>query len=217
MKYSLSKEELSHYVVKQLNSFFPDANEIRVADFLDYIDPILNRIEYCFSHVNNKYFHDGNDVRFNHLHADQYAMFLYFAANTIYQQNGCLDLCTKLFYLNRLLHGIDAYYEVKLPDIFLFVHPIGTVLGRGHYSNFFLVYQRCGIGSNRDIYPVLKEHVTLHPGSSILGNCIVEENCSLASGSLLLDRNLEKNTLYIGNPKSFLMKEKVNVETIWRI
>jgi serine O-acetyltransferase len=217
MKISMPKEELAHYVVKQLNSFFPDKNEIIVADFLDYIDPILKRTEYCFSHVNNKYFSDGNEVLFNHLHGDQYAMFLYFAANTIYKKNGDQNLCAKLFYLNRLLHGIDAYYEVELPEIFLFVHPLGTVLGRGKYSDYFLVYQRCGIGSNKEIYPVMKEHVTLRPGSSILGNCIIEENCTLASESLLIDRNLEKNTLYIGNPKSFFIKQKKDVDTIWRI
>jgi serine O-acetyltransferase len=118
--------------------------------------------------------------------------------------------------LNKYLHGIDAFYEVELPDIFLFVHPLGTVLGRGTYSDYFLVYQRCGIGSNHDVYPVMKEFVTLRPGSSILGNCIVEENCTIAAGSLLLDKNLGENTLYIGNPRDYVIKTNSEILPIWK-
>ena len=216
MKMSIHKDELVLYLVKQLNSFFPDMNLIHEKDMMEYINPILERVEYCFSHINNKYFFDGDEVVFNHLHGDQYAMFLYYAANTIYTRGGDETVCTKLFYLNRMLHGIDAYYEVELPDIFLFVHPLGTVLGRGKYSDYFMVYQRCGVGSNRDVYPAMKKYVTLRPGSSILGNCNIEENCTLAAGSLLIDRNLQKNTVYMGNPKSFFTRQKEEHDTIWR-
>jgi serine O-acetyltransferase len=217
MKMSITKEDLINYVAKQLNTFFPDKNEIKTNELADYIDSILERTESCFTHVNNRYFFDGKEVLFNHLHGDQYAMLLYFAANTIYRRGGNETICSKLFQLNRCLHGLDAFYEVELPDIFLFVHPLGTVLGRGKYSDYFMVYQRCGIGSNKDIYPVMKEFVTLRPGSSILGNCMVEENCTLAAGSLLIDRSLEKNTLYMGNPKSCIVKQKKEIDAIWRI
>lgn len=216
MKVSISKEDLVYYVTAQLNTFFPDKNSVKKKDFADHIDTILERTEFCFSRVNNRYFFNEGEVLFNHLHGDQYAMFLYLAANTIYRKSGDTAICAKLFQLNRLLHGIDAFYEVELPDIFLFVHPLCTVLGRGQYANYFMVYQRCGIGSNRDVYPVMKEHVTLRPGSSILGNCTVEENCALAAGSLLIDLDLEKNSLYIGNPRSFVVKEKPHKEAIWR-
>lgn len=217
MKLSITKQELVDYVVNQLNTFFPDGNLVKVDDFADCIDTIFKRTEFCFSKINNRYFFNGSKVLFNHLHGDQYAMFLYFSANTLYKKGADATICSKLFQLNRFLHGVDAFYEVELPEIFIFVHPLGTVLGRGVYSNYFMVYQRCGVGSNKDVYPVMKEHFTLRPGSSILGNCQVEENCVLASGSLLIDRNLEKNTLYIGNPRSFVVKRKTEIETIWRV
>lgn len=216
MRMSLTRSDLVSYQCSQLNTFFPDHRKCTAGDLDPFMDEIISRTEFCFSHINNRYFFDKDEVIFSHLHGDQYAMFLYFAANTIYGHGGDSVICSKLFHLNRFLHGIDAFYEVNLPDVFLFVHPLGTVLGRGEYSNYFMVYQRCGIGSNKDIYPVMKEHVTLRPGSSILGNCTVEENCAVASGSLLIDRNLAKNSLYIGNPRSFIVKEKPNKEAIWR-
>jgi len=92
---------------------------------------------------------------------------------------------------------------------------LGTVLGRGTYSDYFLVYQRCGIGSNQDVYPVMKEFVTLRPGSSILGKCVVKENCTIAAGSLLMDQDLQKNSIYIGDPKSYSIKNSPEILPIW--
>jgi len=61
----------------------------------------------------------------------------------------------------------------------------------------------------------MKKFVTLRPGSSILGNCLVEENCTLAADSLLIDKNLEKNSLYIGNPRNHLIKTNSGILAIW--
>lgn len=217
MEMSICKEDLSKYIASQINVFFPDGNPL-CAGFLNrYMGEIISRVEFCFSKINNRYFFDGKNVLFDHLNGDQYAMFLYFVSNTIFQLTNDVNFSAKIFNLNKLLHGIDAFYEVELPDVFLFVHPLGTVLGRGRYSNYFIVYQRCGVGSNKGFYPELKEHVTLRPGSSVLGKCLVEDNCTLASGSLLIDRNLEKNTVYIGNPKSFVMKKNDNLNNIWKV
>ncbi len=124
-------------------------------------------------------------------------------------------LCTKVYQLNKCLHGIDAFYEIELPDISLFVYPIGAVLGKANYSNYFLVYQQCGIGSNHDIYPTLEEYVSLHPGASIIGNCVIEKNSKISAGSLIMDSNLEKDSVYIGNTLSFVTKKSHKRLSIW--
>lgn len=216
MEISLSQSDLLDYLVCQLKTFFPDKKDIQKDEIRKNFDEIIQRTEFCFSKVNNKYFKDNSSIIFNHLHTDQYAMFLYFASNTLYRNNSDLELCTKIFQLNKFLNALDVFYEVELPDIFLFVHPLGTVLGRAKYSNYFLVYQRCNIGSNHDIYPSLSEHVSLHPGASILGNCKVEENCKISAGSLLMDSNLEKNSIYIGNPNKYKIKTSKKINPIWK-
>lgn len=216
MRMSITPRQLVDCLVNQINAFMPDGDKVFADEIMPHIGNIMDRTQRCFSRINNKYFSDNGEVIFNHLHADQYAMFLYFSCNTLYRSKADLKLCTKICQLNKCLHGIDAFYEVELPDIFLFVHPLGTVLGRGTYADYFMVYQRCGIGSNHDVYPVMKEYVTLRPGSSILGKCLVQENCTIAAESLLLDKDLEKNSVYIGNPRDYIIKLNPEPLSIWK-
>jgi len=58
------------------------------------------------------------------------------------------NVCEKIYCLNKCLNAIDIYFEVELPNIFLLVHPLGTVLGKAKYNDFLLVYQQCTVGSN---------------------------------------------------------------------
>src|SRR5205823_183490 len=98
------------------------------------VDRAVERAEHCFSRINLKYFNDGATTRFDHLHTDQYAVFLYLLANTIFRAGGDTRLAAKVYALNKALHGVDAFYEVELPSVFAFQHPVGTVLGRGRYG-----------------------------------------------------------------------------------
>lgn len=216
VRLTLDPALLSKYVAQQVNTFFDDGQQSCIDDIRALLPECLKRLEHCFAHINNKYFFDGNGAVFNHLHSDQYAMFLYFLCNTAYKMKAPRDLASKLFLLNKLLHGIDAFYEIELPSIFMFVHPLGTVLGRGTYADYFMVYQRCGVGSNHDIYPKLGPYTTLHPGSSVLGDCTLNSNCTLAAESLLLDKSLDKNVVYIGNPRDFIIRSAPDVMTVWR-
>lgn len=214
---SIDKSKLLNYTLTQVKTIFPDGRNYVLQDVLKSFERAIERLEYCFSKINNKYFIVNDQVSFNHLNGDQYSMFLYFFSNSLYINNYNITLCEKLFLLNKTFFGIDAFYEIKLPDIFLFVHPVGTVLGRASYSDFFLVYQRCNIGANHNIYPVLEEHVSLHPGSSVLGNCRLEWNTKLGANALLIDKNLPSNNIYIGNPKAFEIYKNMEINPVWKI
>jgi serine O-acetyltransferase len=213
---SLSADELAAMATRQLNNLFPDGQTIVPSDISGAVPGALERLEHCFSYIGNKYFFDGRQVVFDHLHGDQYAMWLYLLSNEIYLRNGPSAVCKKLFLLNKALHGCDIYYEVELPSVFLLVHPLGTVLGRGRYADFFIAYQRVGVGSNHDVYPILGRYLTLHPGSAVLGNSMVGDHCTIATESLLLDRELPANSIYIGSPRDSLIKPHVNNTSIWR-
>jgi len=213
---SLSDSDLVAYTASQLNSMFPDGRSVASDTLLALLPAIMERLEHCFTQINNKYFFDGSDALFNHLHGDHYAMFLYWAANTAFHANASEGLASKLFLLNKALHGIDAFYEVELPSVFLFVHPLATVLGRGRYSDHLLVYQRCGVGSNHGVYPQLGRFVTLRPGSSVLGNCRIGRNCTIAAESLVLDHDLPDDCVYIGNPRQFIVRPAGELPPIWR-
>lgn len=213
---TLGQKQLADYVTRQLNNFFDDGQAVHNNDVFQLLPQVMGRLEHCFTHINNKYFFDGISAVFNHLHGDQYAMFLYLLCNTAYKVGAPAGLAAKSFLLNKSLHGVDAFYEVELPSVFLFVHPLGTVLGRGRYSDYFLVYQRCGVGSNHDVYPTLGPYTTLRPGSSVLGKCTLGRNNTLAAESLLLDRDLLDDSVYIGNPRDFVIRSNSDIPSIWR-
>lgn len=214
---SLDAPALAAYAAAQVNGLFPDPDPVLADDLRPAVDGALPRLEHCFSHVANKYFFDGEQAVFNHLHGDQYAMWLYLLSNELHRQRGSAVTCSKLFLLNKALHGIDAFYEVELPSIFLLVHPLGTVLGRGTYSDYFVAYQRCGIGSNKDVYPALGRYLTLRPGSAVLGACVIGDHCQIATESLVLDRDLPDHTLYIGGPKTGTLKRQDRPYPLWRV
>ncbi len=213
---SLTPPALARYAAAQLNSHFPDADAVTVDELMPALPRALERLEHCFSAVNNKYFFDGEAAVFNHLHGDQYCIWLYYLSNELFRQGGAPSTCAKLFLLNKALHGCDIFYEVDLPSIFLVVHPLGTVLGRGTYSDYFVAYQRCGVGSNHDIYPTFGKYLTLRPGAAVLGKCNIGDNCQIASQGLVLDRDLPANTLYIGNPKTAVTKPQTAHYPLWR-
>jgi serine O-acetyltransferase len=213
---SLAPAELAKYVRGQINAIFPDAMLADDDALMAVMPAALARLEHCFTHISNKYFFDGESAVFDHLHGDQYAMWLYILSNTLYRAGGRPDLCKKLFLLNKMLHGCDIFYEVELPPVFLLVHPLGTVLGRGTYGNFLMVYQRCGVGSNHDIYPRLGDFLTMRPGSAVLGKATVGANCTIAAESLLLDKDLPADSVYIGNPRDPLIRPNTTKDPIWR-
>ena len=118
---SIDQILLVQYVRRQLDQFFPD--NLPTDEIEAYIDDVLDRIVYCFSAINDKYYTKDSQTYFNHLNSDHYAMFLYFLSNTLYRNGADVRLCEKIFYLNKMLHGIDVFYSVELPEIFcLFIH-----------------------------------------------------------------------------------------------
>lgn len=213
---TLDLHGLAELASAQINSMFPDGNPVAADELLPSAARSLKRLEHCFSHINNKYFFDGQQAVFDHLHGDQYAMWLYFLSNQLHLDGAAPAASKKLFLLNKALHGCDIFYEIALPSIFLLVHPLGTVLGRASYQDYLLVYQRVGIGSNHDIYPQLGRHLTLRPGSSVLGQARVGDHCSVAAESLVLDRDLPDHSLYIGNPRDHIIHHRQLVQTIWK-
>jgi len=213
---SLDLDGLCRLVTRQCDNLFADGDPMGSVELVASAQTALQRLEHCFSAVNNRYFFDGVRAQFDHLHGDQYAMWLYLLSNQMHRDQAPAAWCKKVFLLNKALHGCDIFYEVELPSIFLLVHPLATVLGRGSYQDYFLVYQRCGVGSNHDVYPSLGRHVTLRPGSAVLGASQVDECSTIAAESLVLDRHVPSNTVYFGNPRDNWSRTRNSVESIWR-
>ena len=216
MKLSLPPDRLAAYVADQLSSSFPDYT-LGVAGISPALALTIERVEYCFSRIRDKYFVDGKDVVFNHLHSDQYAMFLYLLSHTVWSVEENEEVAARIYGLNKHLHAIDVFYQVELPDIFLFNHCIGTVLGRAQYANYLMVHHNCTIGANYDgEYPIIEEGVVMHAGSVIAGRCHIRTNSWLEAGAIVIDSELPAGQVIFGQYPDMRCKQaRRNVRDIY--
>ena len=198
MDTSLGSDDLAAYVASQVSAFFPD-DRVDAGQLDRPLARALERAEHCFSHVRRKYFVQDDRTVFNHVNTDQYAMFLYLLSNTLFRMEESPSLAAKVYALNKALHSIDAFYEVELPDIFLFQHPVGTVLGRATYGDYFCAYQRCSVGANLDdVYPVIGRGVVMYAGSAIIGASRIGDNCLLSLSATVMDAEIPPNSVIFG-------------------
>ncbi len=102
----------------------------------------------------------------------------------------------QLYSANRRHHAIDLYYEVDLPEHVMFVHPLGTVLGRATYGDYLCVYNGVNVGSTVDRnYPVLGTGVVLFPGAKVLGKSVLGNNVWVTANTVILDQVVPNNVV----------------------
>ena len=202
MKQSLTLMLLADYATKQANTLFPDPNPVRQAETKRFLPLVLNRLERSLKGLTNPYFHRDGAVFFDHLHSEQYSMFLYLLANECGRAGEKhRRMATKFYLLNKALHGLEVYYQVEMPEVFWFAHAVGTVLGRARYGNGFVVMQGCTVGNVSGHYPVLGERVVLCAGSSVLGDCRLGHDVCVGAGSLLINALVPAGSTVVGRGK----------------
>ena len=198
MQLSLARNDLALYVSKQFENLFPDGADL--GDLPRFVDLALGRIDHCFSRVRLKGFFAGDEAQFSHWHSDQYAIFLYYLANSAFRERPGHPIADKAYALNKALHALDAFYEVELPDVFAVQHPVGTVLGRASYSDYFICYHNCTVGANLDNdYPSFGRGVVMYGGSRVIGKTSVGGNSFVSTGAIIIDGGtLEPNSVLHG-------------------
>lgn len=116
------------------------------------------------------------------------------------------SLSDRLYFLDKMLNACDLFYEVELPDIFGLDHPVGSVMGRAKYSDYFSFGQNCSVGNNRGIYPKLGYHVRMCANTSIIGNCIIGNNVTIGANACVKDRDIPDNSLVFGQSPNLIIK-----------
>ena len=124
-----------------------------------------------------------------------------------------------LYYLNKILHSNDWYYQIELPDIVWAEHPLGSVLGRAKYGNGFFFMQNCTVGgspnaSSAICYPTIGENVLLYAGSSILGEACIGNNVIISAGTLIINEQIPDNCMVFGRSPHLIIKQKEAQEMI---
>ena len=196
MKLSLQPADLRHYIVSLLSTYFPDGLSAHVE--IDTINYALERLEYSQYRINKKYYQVDKLPVFNHLNADHFASFLWFLGNTIFKHSDDDLLPTKLSYLNKIMHGIDLFFSVEMPDVFMLVHPVGSIIGHASFNNYLMIYQNCSVGATDSEYPVFGEGVVLYSKSSVLGASKVGDNVLIGANTLVVNSSVSNNTIIVG-------------------
>lgn len=211
---TLSPPALERYVATLLAHHFPDGHEAG-ALLRDHLAATMKRLEHCFSHIRRKYYAQDGDVAFDHLNSDHFASFLYLLANTIWRETGAMETPTRLFYLNKILHGLDLFYSVELPPVFMLVHPLGTVLGHARYGNYLVVYQNVTVGADATgPYPSFGTGTILYARSAVVGDCTLGDNVVLGANAFLLNTSVPPNSLVVGQyPRHRILPNEESVMT----
>lgn len=207
---SISSDRLCHYTSTQLNNFFPDETKISLEKEL--VEGALSRLNFCFKHVSLKHYFNGEEVRFNHLFSDHYVMYLWYLSNVVFKQHGKCDLANKIYYLNKTLHGLDCMYDTAMPDIFLLFHSSGTMLGKAAYADFFIALQGCTVGSQKGSYPVFGKGVSLTANSSVIGNCVIGNRCTISTRTTIFQKNMADDTTAYMNFETGQLQMKTSRE-----
>lgn len=213
-KLSLPPTELERYVLALVAHHFPDGYR-PTYPLSDLVEKALKRTLFSFSHIHRKYYREAGVTCFDHLMGDHFTVFLYFLGNTIWRETGDTALPIRLFYLNKVLHGIDLFYSIAMPDIFMVVHPLGTVLGNARYGNYLVVYQNVTVGADEaGIYPSFGEGTVLYAKSTVIGACTLGNNVVLAANAMLLNRDAPANSVVVGQyPNHRLLPSR---ESVWQ-
>lgn len=205
MQLSLPTDEFKHFVLAQLDHFYPDGRSALATgggDFNKAFDLALERLEYCFNHIKIRGYKradDGNPL-FHHLNSDQYSQFLYYLSNSLWKLNGDKNICDKLILLNKALHGIWYSYKNNLPDIFLFVHPVGTVLGNVNYSDYLVVYQNVTVntirvGMSEDYAQTFGKGLLLASGAKFIGSESIGDWVSIGVNACVYKQSVPSNSI----------------------
>ena len=199
--------QLFQLIVKQLKNLFhfnKEETDILHRSFTSALD----KVKYSFSFSHNKYYKQNGSIYFNPYQSAQYCIFLYWLSYELGIDSKGSCLADRVYYLNKALNSVDIYHQVRLPDVFFLDHPVGSVIGRADYGMCFSFSQNCTVGNNKGIYPVIGKNVTMNSGSSIIGNCTIEDNVILGAGTLIKDQNIPSCSLVFGQSPSLIIKSR---------
>lgn len=181
----MTKEQLQRHVEFQLRNIM-----CADIDCSAYISNAIDRTMVSLCAANNGYFSRMGGVP-DVYHSVAYATFLYFLSNEMFVKDAGGINADKVYYLNKTLNGLEAFYADELPSIFSMEHPFGTVLGRAKYGDYLFFYQGCTVGGswlNDELYyPVIGEHVTMFSGSKILGASNIGNHVIIAANTYIIN------------------------------
>lgn len=205
-------ESIEKTVLLQLHNYWTQIDE---AAIIKAIPAALRDIEENYKGLPNKRYYDNNEVVFSPFISVQWMNFLYRLSHVLYKNDdGCA--ADQVYYLNKIMHSNDWFYAIDLPVHFLCEHPLGSVLGKAKYGDFFFIYQGTTVGGNRRngvlYYPVIGNNVILYANASVLGDTHIGNNVVVSADSFLINETIPDNCVVFGKSPNIIIKQKSEEE-----
>lgn len=213
MKSIINTNELLQQLYTQLRSHFLLSKE-EESCIEQVLDCVLERCEKNYTASDSKYYHlKSGEIIFNPYHSVQYMVFLYYLSNELYKQQKPSILCDKVYYLNKIMNGVDLFYAIELPEVFSAEHPVGSVMGRAKYGDGFFFYQGCTIGGARykdglSYYPEVGKNVRLYAHSAVLGKSKIGDNVQIGAGAIVKNQDIPSDSIVFGESPNLIIKQK---------
>lgn len=192
----------------QLSSFWTVDDNISLKDIEEAMCSAMD----SYDHSNRMYYlKTGFDV----LNTNVYAVFLYYLAHQI-GSGGGYTLADKIYYLNKIMNGVEWYWNAELPEHFVVEHPVGSVLGKASYGDYFCIFQGVTVGANfKDDecrWPVLGDYVTMYANSSVIGSCRIGNHVILGANAFVFDDDVPDNSIVFGSSPDLVIRESSEEE-----
>lgn len=202
------EKEVYDLLIHQLNNYWTDYD----AQIINKMVPFaLEEMENSYSAVSSDKFYNNNRMVFSPYYSVTWMIFLYRLSYLLGIENNNHEAGI-VYYLNKIMHSIDWFYQVKLPVHFMAEHPLGSVLERARYGDYLFVYQGTTVGGNRKdnklYYPVIGNNVVMYANSSVLGNSNIGNNVIISANSYLINENIPSNCIVFGQSPNICIKRK---------
>lgn len=189
---------ITEYITKQLNNLLPDGYIIE--NFETHILKTLNNLMFEKVRIWE------NNPELDILNSTKYPIFLYKLSRELYLNNE-IKGATKIFYLNKILHSIDLFYEIDLKENFLLGHTIGSVFCKAQYGNYSIFWQNVLVGVDKNKRPQLNDGLVMFPNSSIVGDCTVGKNVVISANTNIINTDIPDNVIVFPNNNKLIFKE----------
>lgn len=209
------QNEIISILLHQMKQHWLDIDEETIRNA---IPGAVKAVEDNFTGLPNRRFFSDNEVQFSPYVSVQWMIFLYRLAHEIYK-NRITDTpkeADQVYYLNKIMHSNDWFYAIELPVHFLCEHPLGSVLGRAQYGDYFFVYQGTTVGGNRSKgqlhYPVIGNNVILFANSTVLGDTHIGNNVVVSAETYIINEDIPDNCIVFGRSPNLIVKSKTEEE-----
>jgi serine O-acetyltransferase len=198
------EDALAGYVAKQLDAFFPDPSMPMYDVIRHHLPATLCRLSPILAACKSY-----QPYRFDHFNSMQYTTFLYLLANEIYLRgNEETGVCERLFLLNKALAGIDLFYRIQMPELFLLAHACaGTVFVNTTYGEKLVVFNNITIGRFEQKRPEIGAGVVLYPNVVVVGASSVGDSCVVSAGTVVSNATVPPRSLVFGGAGGVVIKE----------